>query len=300
MQKINGWINLYKQPGLTSTATLNSLKRLLGKVKIGHAGTLDPLAFGILPVALGEATKTIPYMVDATKTYQFKAMWGEERDSDDGSGALLQSSQHRPTIAEINERLPQFQGTYLQQPPHYSAKKIQGQRACDLMRAGEIVNLAPSQVTIYSLKIIQHFNDDETLFEMTCGKGTYVRAVVRDLGRKLGCWAYADAIHRTQVGKFTTNNAIMLEKLAVMEKTSIVDQIIMPLEVGLDDIPAALLTWQQVDRLKSGQGVVYEKDDVVVHGLLKQTYVCLNPDQKAVAIALLKDHVLYPSRVFNI
>ncbi|MBX9739813.1 MAG: tRNA pseudouridine(55) synthase TruB, partial [Beijerinckiaceae bacterium] len=200
--EINGWFILDKPVGMTSTHAVSRLKRIYNAKKAGHAGTLDPLASGLLPVAFGEATKTVPFVQDGEKAYRFTVRWGIETDSDDSDGKIVQTADHRPGPDQIEAALPRFTGTIMQAPPAFSAIKVNGERAYDMARDGEIVELAARPVTINSLEMIAS-TDDDAVFEARCGKGTYVRAIARDLGRALGCLGHVTALRRTRVGPFT-------------------------------------------------------------------------------------------------
>ncbi|MDR3409144.1 MAG: tRNA pseudouridine(55) synthase TruB, partial [Methylovirgula sp.] len=197
--EINGWIVLDKPVGMTSTHAVARLKRIFNAKKAGHAGTLDPLASGVLPVAFGEATKTVPFVQDGEKAYRFTIAWGAETDSDDADGQITARSEARPQTEAILAALPQFTGTILQLPPAFSAIKIAGERAYDIARDGETPQLTPRPVTIHELVLVSA-GQDEATFEARCGKGTYVRAIARDLGRALGCYGHVSALRRTRVG----------------------------------------------------------------------------------------------------
>ena len=207
--EVNGWVVLDKPVGMTSTHAVARLKRLFNAKKAGHAGTLDPLASGVLPVAFGEATKTVPFVQDGEKAYRFTIQWGAETDSDDADGQIVARSDVRPEINAILAALPHFTGTILQTPPAYSAIKINGERAYDIARDGETPELSPRPVTIHEL-VMTEFGADDATFEARCGKGTYVRAIARDLGRVLGCLGHVSALRRTRVGPFSETDAVPL------------------------------------------------------------------------------------------
>lgn len=244
---INGWIALDKPLGLTSTQAVGKVRRILNAAKIGHGGTLDPLATGILPIALGEATKTIPYIQDHLKTYTFTVQWGERRTTDDFEGAVIATSPVRPARAEIEAVLPRFTGEIMQVPPQFSAIKIDGERAYDIARDGEQVNLQPRPVYIESLEIIDVSGDDAT-FCCVCGKGTYIRSLGRDMAQSLGTAGFISALRRDCVGPLGPENAISLEKLEEIQ-----DSALLPVETVLDGIPALQLNQQEAVRLKNGQ-----------------------------------------------
>lgn len=213
---VHGWVCLDKPIGMTSTHAVAVLKRLFNAKRAGHAGTLDPLASGGLPIALGEATKTVPFVMDGRKRYRFTVQWGEERDTDDTEGKVTQTSPDRPSVEAIRALLPQFTGTIEQTPPQYSAIKIQGERAYDLARDGEVVPLAPRPVEIHELTLVEQIDNDRSVFEAECGKGTYVRALARDMGRILGTYGHICALRRTLCGPFTETDMIPLADLEAL------------------------------------------------------------------------------------
>jgi tRNA pseudouridine55 synthase len=194
---VHGWVVLDKPIGMTSTHAVAVIRRLFTAKRAGHAGTLDPLATGCLPIALGEATKTVPFIMDSTKTYRFTVRWGEERDTDDSEGRVVETSDARPAREQIEAILPRFHGVILQTPPRFSAIKIDGERAYDIARDGEVVELEPREVEIDRLDLVDTPDPDHAVFETDCGKGTYVRALARDFGRLLGCRGHVSALRRT-------------------------------------------------------------------------------------------------------
>lgn len=210
---VSGWLVLDKPAGMGSTQAVAKVKRLFGAAKAGHAGTLDPLASGMLPIALGEATKTVPYVMEGEKTYRFTVAWGEERTTDDLEGNVTDRSDTRPTEAEIRKALGAFIGTIEQVPPDFSAIRIDGARAYDLARDGEKPEIPPRLVEIYSLRLVAVPNADHAEFEVVCGKGTYVRSLARDLGRKLGCYGHVSLLRRADVLPFTTDDLVTMAEL---------------------------------------------------------------------------------------
>ena len=210
---VHGWVILDKPIGMTSTQAVAVAKRLFQAKRAGHAGTLDPLASGGLPIALGEATKTVPFVMDGRKRYRFTVAWGAERDTDDTEGKVTQTSDARPTAEQIRALLPQFTGNIEQTPPQYSAIKIQGERAYDLARDGETVPLVPRPVVIHELVLTEQPDNDHAVFEAECGTGTYVRALARDIGRLLGCYGHISSLRRTLVGPFAEAEMIPLAEL---------------------------------------------------------------------------------------
>ena len=203
---MHGWLVLDKPVGMTSTHAVSVVKRLFQAKRAGHAGTLDPLASGLLPIALGEATKTVPFVMDGRKIYRFTVRWGEERDTDDAEGRVAATSAERPSADAIRALLPRFTGTIEQVPPRFSAVKIEGERAYDLARDGEVVELAPRPVEIHRLELVETPDPDHAVFAAECGKGTYVRALARDMGRALGCLGHVAALRRTAVGPFAEDS----------------------------------------------------------------------------------------------
>ena len=210
---VNGWLVLDKPVGMTSTHAVSVVKRVFQAKRAGHAGTLDPLASGLLPIALGEATKTVPFVMDGRKIYRFTVRWGEERDTDDAEGRVAETSAERPSADAIRALLPRFTGRIEQVPPRFSAVKIEGERAYDLARDGEVVELAPRTIEVHRLELVETPDPDHTVLAAECGKGTYVRALARDLGRLLGCFGHVSALRRTAVGPFTEDIAVSLEAL---------------------------------------------------------------------------------------
>lgn len=247
---VSGWIVLNKPYDMTSTQAVGKVRWLLGAKKAGHAGTLDPLATGVLPIALGEATKTVPIVQDGTKIYRFTIKWGEETTTDDAEGEVVASSDLRPDEAAIRDALPQFTGEIMQTPPAFSAIKVDGERAYDLARAGETVVLEPRPVFIETLSLIGHAGETSEL-EMTCEKGTYVRALARDLARALGTRGHVVALHRSQVGPFADVIAVSIEDI---ERNP--DGAVVPIAAGLSGLPEVRLTAQQAQVLRHGNPVL--------------------------------------------
>jgi tRNA pseudouridine55 synthase len=292
---------LDKPIGMTSTQAVAVAKRLFQAKRAGHAGTLDPLASGGLPIALGEATKTVPFVMDGRKRYRFTVTWGEERDTDDTEGRATQTSAERPTAEQIRAVLPQFTGNIEQTPPQYSAIKIQGERAYDLARDGEIVPLVPRPVVIHELTLTEHGDGNHSVFEAECGKGTYVRALARDIGRLLGCYGHISALRRTLVGPFVEADMIPLEQLealcdrAASGEGSLADALL-PVETALDDIPALAVTRADAARLHRGQAVLLRgRDAPDCSGTVYVTVA-----GRLLALAEVGNGELIPKRVFNL
>jgi tRNA pseudouridine55 synthase len=297
---INGWLILDKPQGLTSNQALGRLKRLYNPKKVGHAGTLDPLATGVLPIAFGEATKTVAHVVDCEKTYDFTIRWGIETDSDDAEGQPVRTSDERPSREAIEAALPDFTGDIMQVPPCYSAIKVDGERAYDLARDGDAVELTPRPVSVYELDIEEPISPELTRLICACGKGTYVRSIARDLGRALGCYGHIAALRRTSVGPFDEENAISLEKLEQFSNSadgySALMGAILPVETALDGIPALAISGDDAARLKRGQSILIRGGNApILKGPIYATSRGV-----LVAIGEVERGEMHPIRVFNI
>ena len=303
---VHGWVIVDKPSGVTSTQVVAIVRRIFEAQKAGHAGTLDPLATGVLAVALGEATKTVPYAMDAAKTYRFTVRWGESRDSDDTEGAVTGTCEKRPGRAEIEAIIPQFQGLISQVPPAYSAVKVDGERAYDIARDGDTVELEPRTVFVSSVDIVEMPDSDHTVFEMHCGKGTYVRAWARDVGQALGCLGHVSALRRTRVGSFCVEEATPLETLKGFMHSPAAFEHLRPLSTALDGIPALAITGPDTVRLRSGNPILirpamfaritesHSGDDL--QGL---TVFCATGEGEPVALTEFAAGELRPFRVFN-
>ena len=258
---VNGWIALDKPYGMTSTQAVAKIKHAFNAAKAGHAGTLDPLASGILPIALGEATKTVPFVQEGAKAYRFTVRWGEETSTDDAEGPVTARSDARPLPAQIEALLPRFTGTILQRPPAFSAIKVDGARAYDLARAGEAVVLDERAITVHALRLVSCDKDSATL-EADCGKGTYVRAIARDMGRALGCYGHVTALRRTRVGPFAEADSITLADFLVGDP----QHALLPVEAGLAEIPQLIIDRSAAARLRQGQSIILRGRDVPIEG----------------------------------
>ncbi len=325
--EFHGWICLHKPIGPTSFDMVRQVKRLLPrKTKIGHGGTLDPLASGVLPIAIGEATKTVDYLMHEKKEYIFEVAWGTQTNTDDvefiknknsksdiEDGVILFRSDNRPSLEDIEKIIPQFLGPLDQIPPLYSAKKINGKRACDLMREGVDVELKSSHITIFNLEIISH-TSEITKFKTLVSKGTYVRSLARDMGQALGCYGHTASILRSKVGGMLLESGHLLEKLVKFENEAILSRAILPIQAVLADIPAVLVIPDQERLLRYGQ--VVESCDMALKALgkfgsNKMYALCVSNDEDAKkrrAIAIVEvlkvdnnaSYSLKPKRVFNI
>jgi tRNA pseudouridine55 synthase len=298
---VHGWVILDKPVGMTSTHAVSVVKRLFKAKRAGHAGTLDPLASGALPIALGEATKTVPFVMDGRKLYRFTVRWGEERDTDDAEGRVIARSEDRPSAEAARSLLPSFTGSIEQVPPRYSAIKIEGERAYDLARDGETVELAARTVEIGRLELVDTPDPDHAVLEAECGKGTYVRSLARDLGRALGCFGHVSALRRAAVGPFGEETMILLEQLealchrAASGEASLADAL-MPVETALDDIPALAVSGADAARLQRGQAVLLRGRDAP--NFRGTVYVTVSG--RLLALAELDRGEIVPKRVFNL
>ena len=289
---IHGWIILDKPIGMTSTLAVAALRRLLNAKKAGHAGTLDPLASGILPLAFGEATKTVPYVVDGEKAYRFTVRWGIETNTDDTEGEAVATSDNRPVQTEIEAILPQFIGVIAQVPPQFSAIKIQGERAYDLARDGETVDLVARNVEIHALRLLS-MTADESVFEAECGKGTYIRAIARDMGRFLGCYGHITALRRTRVGPFIEMDSTPFHAL---EPDGAASDALRSVESGLTELDCIVMSRDQALRIRRGQSVILRGRDAPAEGGPYYT-TC---DGTVLAIGMVERGEFVPHRVFNL
>jgi tRNA pseudouridine55 synthase len=298
---VHGWCILGKPVGMTSTHAVSVVKRLFQARRAGHAGTLDPLASGLLPIALGEATKTVPFVMDGRKTYRFTVRWGEERDTDDGEGRATANSDDRPTPDAVRALLPRFTGTIEQIPPRFSAIKVDGERAYDLARDGEAVELAPRPVDIHRLDIVETPDADHTALAAECGKGTYVRAIARDLGRELGCYGHVSALRRTGVGPFQEVDSVKLEELQAAAPAeggdiTALTALLQPVDAGLRSIPSVGVSRADAARLARGQAVLLRGRDAPI----MQGFVAVSTHGDLIALAEFEQGELRPRRIFNL
>ena len=300
--KIDGWLALDKPYGMTSTQAVGKVRWLFNAEKAGHGGTLDPLATGLLPIALGEATKTVQWAMDGRKTYRFTAAWGAETNTDDLEGQITQRSDKRPTKAEIEAVLPRFIGTILQAPPAFSAIKIDGERAYDLARAGEVVEIKEREVHVEALKLLEGA-EDKADFEINCGKGTYIRSLARDMGRALGCFAHVSALRRTQVGALNEAQMISLEKLEEMGiggPSEALKGALLPLETVLDGIPALAVLDNDAAKLRQGQKVLLRGASAPISEAAVLVRLTSNLGTELVGIGEVSQGSLKIKRLFNL
>jgi tRNA pseudouridine55 synthase len=284
---------------MTSTHALSRVKRLFDAQKAGHAGTLDPLATGVLPIAFGEATKTVSFAVDGEKSYAFAVRWGAETTTDDKEGAVTRTSERRPSEGELRALLPRFIGQIMQTPPAFSAVKIDGERAYDLARDGEEVALEPRPIEIGDLRLVDMPQPDTAVFEADCGKGTYVRAIARDMGRELGCFGHVIELRRTRVGPFEEGDSWSLEELqdeAEAGRLLLPDGPLLPVEMPLRGLPELMVTPSDATKLVRGMAVLIRgRDAPVLSGLMYAT--CQG---RIVALGEVEKGALHPIRVFNL
>lgn len=295
---VDGWVLLDKPVGMTSTQAVGAVKWLFQAKKAGHAGTLDPLASGCLPIALGEATKTVPFVMDGRKVYRFTVRWGIETDTDDSEGQPVETSEARPTRAAILDLLPSFRGEIEQVPPAYSALKINGERAYDLARDGIEVQLAARTVVIHSLELVEQPDADHAVFEAECGKGTYVRSLARDFGRALGVRGHISALRRTRVGTFAEEDLVPLAKLReVSESMDDAPPLfaLRPVEIGLDSLPALRVSSSDAARLAHGQPIILRgRDAPVLEGP-----VAITAGGRLIALGEAEAGEIHPKRIFH-
>nr|WP_255596785.1 tRNA pseudouridine(55) synthase TruB [Cognatishimia sp. MH4019] len=283
-----------KPAGITSTAVVNKVRWAFDAKKAGHAGTLDPEATGVLAVALGEATKTVPYITDALKAYVFTVRLGQATNTDDAEGEVIAQSETRPSDAEIAAALPQFIGDIQQVPPKFSAVKIDGERAYKLAREGENVQIAARDLYVDSLEVLERPDADHVTLEMVCGKGGYVRSIARDLGESLGCHGHVRELRRVWSGPFEASDGITLETLDEMAKSPELDDFLRPLEQGLDDLPELKCTAEGAARLRNGNPGMMIASNAEYGDEAWASY-----EGKAVAVGVYKAGELHPNRVFN-
>jgi tRNA pseudouridine55 synthase len=301
---VHGWLAVDKPAGMSSAAVVAQVKRLLDAAKAGHGGTLDPLATGVLPIALGEATKTVSYVMDGAKAYRFTIRWGEATDTDDAEGAITARSDVRPDAAAIRAGLGGFVGAIDQAPPAYSAIKIDGRRAYSLARAGAPVELGPRTVRIDSLELVETTDENHAVFDVRCGKGAYMRSLARDIAVRLGTVGHIVALRRTKAGPFLEEEAISLASLESLVHSAPPSAYLLAVETALDDIPALALNATQADHLRHGRPVrVWGPEGrafVDTSRLGEGDVLCAMADGRPVALARLEDGEIRPMRVLNI
>lgn len=309
---VSGWVIFDKPVGMGSTDAVSKIKWLFQAEKAGHAGTLDPLASGMLPIALGEATKTVPYVQDGAKVYRFAVAWGEERSTDDLEGPVTATSDLRPTREQIEALLPKYTGVIMQTPPQFSAIKIAGERAYDLARDGEAFEIPAREIEIGRLDIVEMRPDGSTLFEVECGKGTYVRSLARDMGRDLGCFGHVAELRRTEVEPFTPEDLVTLEELeaaaparapageeaegigAGVGRYDAIDALVVDTSAALECLPQVALTDEAAQRIRLGNPVIIRGRDAPLHA----DEACATVRGRLVAIGAIEAGTFKPKRVF--
>ncbi|TYB77570.1 tRNA pseudouridine(55) synthase TruB [Maritimibacter fusiformis] len=291
---VHGWLVVDKPKGITSNAVVNKVRWAFEAKKAGHAGTLDPEATGVLAVALGEATKTVPYITDALKAYRFTVRLGQATNTDDTEGEITATSDARPTDGEIVAALGAFTGDIMQVPPKFSAVKIDGERAYELARDDEDFEIAARPLWVEELVMVARPDPDHVVLEMTCGKGGYVRAIARDLGEALGCFGHVAELRRIWSGPFDAEDGVSMERIEELARTPEIDDLLRPLEDGLDDLPELRCTAEGAAKLRHGNpGMVITSD--AEYG----DEAWASHEGKAVAVGIYRAGELHPSRVFN-
>ncbi|MDX8440363.1 tRNA pseudouridine(55) synthase TruB [Mesorhizobium australafricanum] len=306
---VSGWVVLDKPVGMGSTEAVSKIKWLFQAEKAGHAGTLDPLASGMLPIALGEATKTVPYVQDGAKIYRFTVAWGEERTTDDLEGPVTNSSDRRPDEAQVRALLPKYTGVIMQTPPQFSAIKIAGERAYDLAREGETVEIPAREIEIGRLEIAEH-GADKTVFEVECGKGTYVRSLARDMGRDLGCFGHIAELRRVEVEPFTPDDFVTVAELEAARfggnteagpdeaeapvDFSAIDALLVDTAVALDCLPQVAVSDDAATKIRLGNPVIIRGRDAPVEA----EEACATARGRLVAIGAIEQGMFKPKRVF--
>ena len=290
---ISGWVVVDKPAGITSTSVVNKVRWAFDAKKAGHAGTLDPDATGVLAVALGEATKTVPYITDSLKAYDFLVTLGAATNTDDAEGAILQTSDLRPADDQIKAALRQFVGDIMQVPPKFSAVKIDGERAYKLARDDEEFEIAARPLWVEELVMTDRPDPDHVRLEMTCGKGGYVRSIARDLGAALGCFGHVHHLRRIWSGPFTAEQGLSLEQIDAMGRTPELDKHLLPLELGLADLPELRCPTDSVTKLRNGNPAMVFPGDAEYGDEAWASF-----EGRAIAVGQYRRGELHPSRVF--
>jgi tRNA pseudouridine55 synthase len=292
---ISGWVVVDKPAGVTSTAVVGKVRWAFDAKKAGHAGTLDPEATGVLAVALGEATKTVPYITDALKAYRFTVRWGAATNTDDAEGEIIATAQNRPSKAQIEAALPSFQGEIMQVPPQFSAVKVDGERAYKRARDGEELTLAARPLYVDEISLAGQPDADHAILDLVCGKGGYVRSIGRDLGEALGCYGHVTTLRRLWSGPFEASQGLSLDQIDAMARTPELDDYLQPLETGLFELPQLGCTPEGAARLRHGNpGLVLTAE--AEYG--DEAWASFNG--QPVAVGIYKAGELHPSRVFNL
>lgn len=300
-QPVHGWIIIDKPLGMGSTGVVGKVRYLLNAQKAGHGGTLDPLASGILPIALGEATKTVSYAMDGSKTYEFTARWGQSTATDDLEGDVVSQSDVRPTENDIRAILSEFEGEIDQVPPIYSAIKVDGKRAYDLARADKPVELKSRKIKIDKIELVSCDDADHASFRVQCGKGTYIRSLARDIAVRLGTCAHVSRLRRTAVGPFTEKHAISLDSLEGLGHSAPDSETLLAVEAVLDDIPALALSADETRRLKHGQTILVETvvDQSALTDIKQDAVLCALFEGEMIALVKCVEGEIKALRVLN-
>ncbi|MGP1356100.1 tRNA pseudouridine(55) synthase TruB [Roseicyclus sp.] len=294
-REVSGWVLIDKPAGITSTSVVNKVRWAFDAKKAGHAGTLDPDATGLLPVALGEATKTIAYLGDALKGYDFTLRWGAQTTTDDAAGSVIETSDARPTDAEIEAALPAFTGDIRQVPPQFSAVKVDGERAYDIARGGETMELQARDLYVDELTLLSRSDPDHADLRFVCGSGGYVRSIARDLGRALGCLGHVAALRRTWVGPFDLDEAVSLDEIERLARTEEIDALLGPVSLALSDLPELKASPEGAARLRNGNPGHVLPGPVEYGDLAWASF-----DGQPLAIGRFRAGELHPERVFNL
>ncbi len=301
-RRVDGWVVVDKPVGISSAAAVAVVRRRFDAAKAGHGGTLDPLASGILPIALGEATKTVSYVMDGAKRYRFTVAWGQRRDTDDAEGRVIAESNVRPTASDIEAALVDFTGTISQIPPMFSAVKVSGRRSYARARGGEQVSLAARQVHVGAIDLVDALDPNQAVFEAETGKGVYIRSLARDIATRLGTEGYVAHLRRLRVGPFSECRAVPLDTLKGADHNDIASEILLPVDVALADIPALMLTEPEAWRLQRGQLIPVRQ--ATQQASLTETHVdsvvCAMTKGRLVALAQREGGFIKPLRVLNL
>jgi tRNA pseudouridine55 synthase len=299
--RVDGWLVLDKPAGISSAKAVAIARRVFNAAKLGHGGTLDPLASGVLPLAFGEATKTVSLVMDGRKTYRFTLRFGQQTDTDDTEGAVIATSETRPHDAAIKAVLPRFTGVLQQTPPAYSALKIDGKRAYERARGGETLDMKPRQVEVFRLELTGRPEPDLADFEVDCGKGTYIRSLARDIALALSSVGHVAALRRTQVGKFTEKGAISLAKLEALGHIPARFEHLLPVETVLDDIPALAVTADEAALLRMGRSLPMLRTGLRdrVPPISDTAIARAMAEDRLVALVRIQDGEIRPARVIN-
>ena len=300
--KINGWINLNKPEGVSSFKCVSIIRKLINAKKVGHAGTLDPLACGVLPIAIGEATKSLRFSVDNVKTYEFVITWGSETSTDDKEGEILKISNNRPSKKSILKKIELFKGEIFQRPPNFSAIKINGVRSYKLARLGTLPKLNKRKITIYDFKLLKIINKNEAKFFIKCQKGTYVRSLARDLGQALEAFGHISYLKRVSVGNFFIKQSISLDKIEKLSHYSAKEDIILPILYPINENDIIEVSKEISENLLKGKKIKIEKliDKTIFEKNKDNKLFLTSFNKKPIAICLKYNGILLPKKVFNV